>query len=362
MIDFIPLHQYSSVVYGVLLAFIASLCVMLFSRPGAVMYHPRHRNEVLRVWGWGCLAILLLLLGLRPISYAFGDMGNYHKNFLVYQSGALPVDGDLVFEWTMWLFANFLNASLFFFFCVVVYLAPIVVAAQKLLSRYWALAFFFTIAQIDFYGYGVNGIRQGMAASVFLLAIFADRKWHALFWTLVAVGLHKSFLVPAAFLFAVQYVWNPRYYVVGWLACLVIAALFPGIGSWLADSVLSAGDFDQYLDPDSYFVEQFSSIGFRADFLMYSMLPMVVGGYFLFLRKIRDPLYSRIYCLYVGSNAFWLIMMQTVLSNRIAYLSWFLMGFVITYPLVVFRGMPSQHQVFSVLLMSFYLFTYVART
>lgn len=362
MIEFIPLDRYSTVVYAVILAFIASLCVMLFSRPSAVTFNPRYSNQLIQLWGWGCFVVLLLTLGFRPISYAFGDMGNYYKKFLLYEAGGSPDGGDLLFEWTMWLFATFLNAPLFFFFCVVVYLAPMVVAARRLLFRYWPLAFFFTIAQFDFYGYGVNGLRQGMAASVFLLAIVANRKWKAWLWALVAIGLHKSLVVPAAFLFLIQYVWNPRYYISVWLFFLSLAALFPGLGNMLADSVLLAGEYDQYLDADISFIEEFAIVGFRLDFLLYSLLPIVIGGYFLYLRKVKDRIYSRLYCIYVGSNAFWLIMMQTVLSNRIAYLSWFLMGFVIAYPLVFFRGMPARHQVFSVLLLVFYLFTFFAHT
>lgn len=361
MFDFIPLNNYSSFVYFTILTFITSLCAMLFSHPSSVLFNPRNRNEVPILWGWTCFLLLVLLLGLRPISYAFGDMGNYYKHFLGYQAGGRPYGGDLLFEWTMWLFATFLNAPLFFFFCVVVYLAPMVVAARRLLLRYWPLAFFFSIAQFDFYGYGVNGIRQGMAASIFLLAIVATPKWHAWIWALVAIGLHKSFVVPAAFLFLIQYVWSPRYFLMGWLACLAVAAIFPSIGNMLADFVLSVGDYNQYLDPDSVFTQQFSSVGFRPDFLLYSLLPICVGGYFIFRRKVNDPFYLRLYCLYVGSNAFWLIMMQTVLSNRIAYLSWFLMGLVIAYPMVLFRGMAAQHQVASVLLLFFYMFTFVSR-
>lgn len=359
MIEFIPLQQYATVVYVVMLVFIASLSMMLFAHPKAVLFHPHINNEVARLWGWGCFFLLLLLLGLRPISYAFGDMGNYHKHFLAYQAGGLPDGGDLLFEWTMWLFATFLNAPLFFFLCAVVYLAPIVVAARRMLSQYWPLAFFFSIAQFDFYGYGVNGIRQGMAASVFLLAVVANRKWHMWIWTLVAIGLHKSFAVPTALLLLVQYAWNPRYYLAGWLACLAIAAMFPGIGTMLADSALSTGKYDEYLDPDSTFVQQFSAVGFRPDFIVYSLLPIGIGGYFLFWRKVKDRFYVRLYCLYLGSNAFWLILMHTVVSNRIAYLSWCLIGFVTAYPLVRFRGMAAQHQAFSALLLGFYLFTFI---
>ena len=362
MIEFIPLQQYATVVYSVLLAFIASLCVMLFTHPKAVLFHPHIRNEVARLWGWGCFAMLLLLLGLRPISYTFGDMGNYYKHFLVYEAGGLPDGGDLLFEWTMWLFATYLNAPLFFFFCAAVYLVPILVAARRLLSQYWPLAFFFSIAQFDFYGYGVNGLRQGMAASIFLLAVVANRKWQVWVWSLIAIGLHKSFAIPVALLFIVQFAWNPRHYVAGWFIFLVIAAISPAIGTMLADSMLLAGEYEQYIDPDSTFVEQFSKVGFRTDFILYSLLPIVIGGYFLFSRKVKDRLYTKLYCLYVGSNAFWLILMHTVLSNRIAYLSWCLMGFVIAYPLVRFRGMIAQHQVFSALLLAFYLFTFVTHT
>ena len=362
MIDFIPLQHYATVVYSVILAFIASLCVMLFTHRSAVMYQPNIRNDVVRIWGWSCFILLILLLGLRPISYAFGDMGNYNKHFLAMQASGEFRGTDPLFDSLMWLFSQFLNAPLFFFFCAVVYLVPILVASRKMLQQYWPLAFFFTIAQFDFYGYGVNGLRQGMAASVFLLAVVADRKWQAWIWAALAIGLHKSFAIPAAVLLLVQFNRNPRYYLAGWGAFLVVAAALPGIGTRLSASAMMAGDYDQYVDPGKYFTEQLSQVGFRLDFLLYSLLPIGVGGYFLFRKKVNDPFYSKLYCLYVGCNAFWLIMMHTAVSNRIAYLSWFLMGFVVAYPLVRFRGLPGQHQIFSVLLLVFYLFTFVTHT
>lgn len=362
MIDFIPLQHYATVVYSVMLVFIASLCVMLSTHRYAVMYQPHIRNDVVRLWGWACFVLLLILLGLRPISYAFGDMGNYNRHFLALQAGGAFRGTDPLFESLMWFFSQFLNAPLFFFFCAVVYLVPIVLASRKMLQRYWPLAFFFSIAQFDFYGYGVNGLRQGMAASIFLLAVVAERRWQVWLWAALAIGLHKSFAIPAAVLVMVQITCNPRHYVAGWVGCLIVAAALPGIGNMLSSSALMAGEYDNYIDPGTVFVEQLSTVGFRVDFLLYSLLPILIGGYFLFLRKVRDPFYSRLYCLYVGCNAFWLIMMHTVVSNRIAYLSWFLMGFVIAYPLVRFRGMPAQHQVFSVTLLVFYLFSFVTHT
>jgi len=360
MIDFIPLQMYATVVYVVILAFIASLCVMMYTHPKAVLFHADIRNKVVQLWGWACFGVLLLLLGLRPISYAFGDMGNYNKHFVTMQLGGTPRASDPLFDSLMWLFATFLNAPLFFLLCAVVYLVPMVIAARRMLLRYWPLAFFFTIAQFDFYGYGVNGLRQGMAASVFLLAIVAKRNWLAWVYVLLAIGLHKSFVVPAAVLILVQISSKPKYYIAGWGASLLVAAAFPEIGIWLSTTAMMAGDYDKYIDPSNYFTKQLSQVGFRLDFLLYSIFPIGIGGYFLLRKKANDPYYSRLYCLYLGCNAFWLIMMHTVISNRVAYLSWFMMGFVIAYPLVRFRGLPAQHQIFSVALLAFYIFTFVA--
>ena len=73
---------------------------------------------------------------------------------------------------------------------------PIWLACRKWLGAEWPAAFFLTAANIDFYGYAVNGIRQGVASSLLLLGMSLGG---VLGWmgAICAVGVHASLLAPA---------------------------------------------------------------------------------------------------------------------------------------------------------------------
>ena len=357
MIDFIPLGSYARVYYVILALFIGSLSVMLAGHPKAVIATPGIRNDVVRTWGWACVAVIVVLLGLRPISAVFGDMGNYYRHFEAYRMGARLVEGDIIFEGWLWLFARFLNAPLFFFVCLTIYLVPLVLACRRMFGVYWPLAFFLAAAHFDFYGYGVNGIRQGMASSLFLLALTFGgfRSWVLV---LLAVGFHGSLVVPAV-AYAMTYLFrDPRYYFAGWAICLVATSVYGGFGEIILASGFGEGRLDTYTEVDSEFLEQLSKIGFRWDFLIYSLPPIALGYYLVMWRGIRDQPYMRMLQIYLAANAVWLLMIRTPVSNRVAYLSWFLMGLLIAYPLVRHRLFKAQHLVYVAILLAMFGYTF----
>lgn len=357
MIDFIPLEHYSRVYYYMLAAFIGCLAIMLVRHPKAVIFHSGIHNNIVRALGWVCVASMLLLLGLRPISYAFGDMGNYYKQFVAYQSGEALGAGDYLFELAMWFFARYLNAPLFFFTCFTLYIIPLVIALRKLLGVYWPLGFFLFAAHFDFYGYGVNGIRQGIASSLFLYALTL-RPLRAWLVISVAIGIHASLVVPAIAYALTFVIRAPAHYFAGWSLCLIATIASPAFGEQIMSSGLGGGRLDQYVDVGDWFLEQFSRVGFRLDFLIYSLPPIVLGYYLVMVRKIADQPYLRILQVYLAANAVWLLMIRTPTSNRIAYLSWFLMGFLVAYPLIRHRIFKGQHLVYVSFLLVFFGYTF----
>ena len=134
--------------------------------------------------------------------------------------------------------------------------------------------------------------------------------------------------------FALTYFYlEPKKYFLFWLAAIPLSlvlggfweSLFSGLG--FSDDRLSA-----YLVGGNENNDNFSSTGFRFDFLIYSAGAVFVGWYFIFKKKFNDVLYLRLYSTYVICNAFWILIIRANFSNRFAYLSWFLMGLIIVYP------------------------------
>lgn len=358
MIDFIPLQSYALVINTLVMAVVAMLTLLVMRHPYAVVEQRGAQNKVPRVLGETVVVALCVLVGLRPISYAFGDMGNYYKHFLEYVNGAPPAGRDPLFDVIMWLFAQANSPELFFLFCALVYLLPLRIASQRLLGPYWPLAFLFLIAHISFYGFAVNGIRNGMAMSLFTLAI-TYRGWGAWVLMAVSIGLHGSLILPVLAYAAATFGFRARWSIAFWIGCLLVSLAFPGTSTLLATWLPADDRLAQYASITGQYDEQFSSTGFRWDFVLYSVLPIMVGGFFIFLKRRFDAFYMRLFSTYVITNAVWLLLIQLPFSNRFAYLSWGVMGLVIAYPLIKWKIFKQQQVVFGVLLLALTSFSYV---
>lgn len=357
MIDFIPLDSYALVVNTSVLVAVLMLSLLLLRHPHAVVEHPATRNMLPR----GIVSLLVLqlclLIGLRPISYAFGDMGNYYKHFQAYAAGGSPEGKDVLFQWLSWTFAQFNAPGLFFLFCSLVYLLPLCIAVRRVLSNYWPLGFLFLIAHVSFYGFAVNGIRNGMAMSLFTLAI-TMKGWRSILLMALAVGFHASLILPVLVYVLVSGRIKVKWALLSWLVCLLVSALVPGVSTFLA-SVLPVDErLEQYAALGDQYAEQFSSTGFRWDFVLYSAFPIALAMLFYVRGKRFDAWYTRLFNTYVITNAVWLLLMWLPFSNRFAYLSWGIMGLVCAYPLVKWKLFKQQQVVFAVLLCAFFGFSY----
>ncbi len=356
MLDFIALNAYQGV-FKWSVFIVAAFFAMKSLLMKAEIPHPRYRNN--KYPGIIVLVLFLflfMLVSLRPISYAFGDMGNYYKAFIEYQSGLPLREGDIIFEYLMKFFSATFSAELFFFFCSCVYFFPILWACIRIFGRLWPYAFIFIASQFDFYSYSVNGIRNGMAASVFILALSYQgiRSWALV---VVAVGLHKSLMLPAMAYGLVYFYANSRFYLALWVSCLLMSIFYSGFGDWISSSGLVDDRFKSYLEFGNEFDSRFAAVGFRLDFVLYSLLPILVGYYFLILKRMPSVFYRHIFCIYLVSNAFWLLVIRMPFSNRFAYLSWFMAGLVIAYPFLKMASHKGHNVAYVALLMSFSLFS-----
>ena len=200
----------------------------------------------------------------------------------------------------------------------------------------------FLLNSLMFFTVGVNGLRNGLACHLVLLgtSFLLDDKWvpGALVF-LVAFGIHRSTLLPiAAILTGLFLMRNVRYVIIFWFASIFISLVAGGA----ITSFFSGLGFDdrmtQYTTTSD--MSQFSRVGFRWDFLLYSAAPIALAWYVCVIKNIQDNWYNVICTAYGLCNAFWIMVIRSSFSNRFAYLSWFLYPLVFAYPLV---NMPVQN-------------------
>lgn len=258
----------------------------------------------------------------------------------------------------MWLFAQFNLPTLFFLFCALVYLIPLRSAAKRLFGSYWTLGFLFIIANVSFYGFAVNGIRNGMGMSMFILAV-TMRGWLAWVFMGLAIGFHASLMLPvAAYVVAKRHL-NIRWALRLWVGCLFISLLVPGVAGFVAGLVPVDDRLEQYIALGDAYADQFSSAGFRWDFVLYSAFPIGIGLFFFRRKRQLDDFYRRLFSTYVLVNAAWLLLIGVPFSNRFAYLSWGFMGLICAYPLIKWKLFKQQQFIFTGSLIIFSGLSYV---
>jgi len=113
-----------------------------------------------------------------------------------------------------------------------------------------------------------------------------------------------------------------------------------------------------YLLNDEY-ADQFSSTGFRWDFLLYSAIPVYLGYHYIVKRGYKNKMYIQLFNTYLVANAFWILVIRASFSNRFAYLSWFLLPIVLIYPLLLKNFWPHQYPKIGLMLVLHFLFTYI---
>jgi hypothetical protein len=73
--------------------------------------------------------------------------------------------------------------------------------------------------------------------------------------------------------------------------------------------------------------------GFRLDFVIYSVVPILISLFYIWKKKINDRFYNRIVGTYLWANSVWLLAIRMVHTDRLAYLSWFLIPLLTLYPI-----------------------------
>ena len=297
--------------------------------------------------------IMTLFVGFRPVSETFFvDMANYS---LALQSFREEV---FSFDWATdnVLFDNFLllcasksfPEEAFFLSIAAIYFCCMAWACSSLFPRDKLAAFLVCLGAFSTFSYGTNGIKAGAAASIFLVAIalYEKRKllW-ALLFALISMGFHHSMVVPAIALIVCHIIKNPKLYFAFWgfsfLVALLHITFFQQLFAGLADEQGAL-----YLSGEEDHIRADILGGFRIDFIIYSAAPLIVGWIGLFKKRITSRRYSFLMNLYLLTNAIWLLCMFAEFTNRIAYLSWFMLPIVLIYPLLNEEWGSKQYQTF----------------
>ena len=355
MFNWFPIEFYSPLYYHLLLFIVLGAFVSSLSTRIDETYNLSTKDLV----GKFLLLFIVLYIGLRPINGVFVDMTTYAKSFQNFSSGGETQGKDIGFEFFIKFCSYIMPVELFFLICAIIYVLPLYLTSRNLFQQYWFYSFLMLVCSFSFWNYGVNGIRNGLATSIMLFGLTSrGSKPLRLAIICISISFHTTMLLPlGGFMLTFLYN-NTKKYIYIWLLCIPISL----VSGEVFETFIGNLGFDDRIA--SYLIEGntedvvFSGTGFRWDFLVYSSLPLITGWYFIHYRKFNDVLYCRLFNTYVIANSFWILVIRASFSNRFAYLSWFIMGLIIIFPLLTRRFFGKQHLVTMTIIFLYFLFTY----
>lgn len=289
-----------------------------------------------------CL-FMTIFIGLRPTSFVFVDMGGYADLWSYWDQGTYHftwnVENILFDNLRMYMSTSGMPVELFFFLISCIYFITTYFACRKLFPKDTLLAYLVFLAAFSTFSYGTNGIKAGAAASIFLLALaYHENIVATIILSLISWGFHHSMVMVVASYIIVLLYNKPKWYFALWGISVLIAALH--ISTFQALFASMADERGQ-----SYLEGQQFGKGFRLDFILYSAMPVLVGYYAIFKKKIQSKAYNIVLCLYLITNSIWMLCMYAEFTNRIAYLSWFQYPIVLIYPFLNEKWGINQYKI-----------------
>ena len=283
------------------------------------------------------LIFMIFFIGTRPISGVyFVDMANYNRSYELLYGEFFSFEWDnenIIWDNLFgWMASKKIPFMTWLLTVSIAYFSLMFLACRKLFGKDLLLAFVMYLGAFSTYSYGVNGMKAGVAASLFLVAIaYRDKLWISIPIALLTYGFHHSMIMVIATYFIVFKINNPKYYFYGWIVCVIMAVLHITFFQTLFARFVSehgAGYLTTKEGSGGYI------IGFRPDFILYSAVPIYMGYLMINKYKYQSTTYSFLLRLYVLTNAIWILCMYANFSNRIAYLSWFMYPIVLLYPFI----------------------------
>lgn len=247
------------------------------------------------------------------------------------------------------------DVSTFFLIISFIYVFSIFFFCKKIVTNY-SLLFLATISFLGFYGMGTNTLKSGLSLAICLWAFYYHKskvKFCAI--SLLSIFLHTTTIFPITAFIIYRYIKDMKTALRIWFGCLIVSyAIGPLIvsyvGSYITDDYTAGyfvGDSDVY------------KVGFRIDFIMYSLVPIILGYYYSIKKKYNDYFWQRLYITYILTNSIWLLLIRLPFTDRFAYLSWFLFPYILLMPFL--KESPTKKNLFKAykIMFLFWLFNFI---
>jgi len=277
----------------------------------------------------------------------------FHEVFSWGQSNHIKEQGWLLY---LTLCAKIFNNQEIYFFLLT---ASVYVFSYLVFSRHFFedKSFYFLIMAmgcLGFFSYSFNVIRAGFAIAFLLFGLSSSKKSWTAILMLCSVIFHHSMIIPVVAYYVTSMVKRRKVYYLIWMLCLLLAVANVDMGYLFEPFNLLDERVGDYISSVGQTIVGYKQ-GFRWDFLLYSAFPIAISSYHITKHKVEDEIYSRIFNMYLLTNSVWLLAIRVVFTDRIAYLSWFLIPFLVLYPVVKYPDKYDNPNLLTLGLMFFFM-------
>lgn len=196
------------------------------------------------------------------------------------------------------------NWHLFFILLSFIYTLSYVVFAKYHFKNYWGFFVIMAFGCVDFSSYGYNTVRSGLAISMCLVCLGFDKKvWLKVMLLLLAVSIHKSMLLPISAYLLTSKLKRGFYVYMLWIICFIFSVVNLDLSNMFLEIGFADERIDRYAATISGERETNYDTGYRIDFLIYSIIPMVISFYYVKAKHIVERLYLHLFYTYIFVNA-----------------------------------------------------------
>jgi len=304
------------------------------------------------------LIIIILFIGFFPI----GNATDKYRYAQMFENPIYLLTMD-DFGWAIYTYLTKLfikNTFIYFLITAFIYVIGYYIFSVKFIAKKYLFVFLLAcFGSFGFLSYGVNTIRAGLGLSLLLIALTnSNKKFIFITFAVLSVLFHKSMFIPILGYIVTYYFKDSRIYLAIWIVALLLSiANFSFISDFFQKYLGGLDDrVSSYLDPQEEFAYK---TGFRLDFVVYSFAPIIAGYYNIRKMKIKDSIYIHFFNMYIITNSVWLLVIRIIYSDRIAYLSWFLIPIIYLLPLFRQKIFVNQRLYISVVLIGLIFFNFI---
>lgn len=335
--------------YIYLIGFFFVLSVLSF-----VSYLDSQLRKVLDALSVVLAGFAVFYLGSRDFSIGT-DTLQYLQTFKYYESlSEFSIRKDPFFDFLQYIVSHTSNYQVFLYLCAFVYVFGALYGLKKIFKRDYYLPFLLFLITPYFVAWGVNVMRSGMAASLFLVAIGyyiqEKKRWKIIGWILASVLCHISMLIPVFAFLLTRYFTKTNFIFILWIGGIMLSLLhinpIDSIISLLGEFGDRAGDYVVY-SPDS------SS---WRNFLVFGLPPALFSVYNIMILKYENSFYKWVANTYLLVQIPFIILLDTEYAQRIGYLAGFMMPIILLFPLIYRPKLQLKYLRFTICILVFVVF------